>query len=72
MTTALTLTFAAAFYAAGWPAACLFTAVVFVLWRAGEPTAVQVIEADVETRLRRELARRYRPTAADHYRKAER
>ena len=57
MIPALLVVALAAFYAAGWPAACLLTAVVFVLWRAGEPTAVQVIEADVETRLRRELAR---------------
>ena len=67
---AILITAVAALYAAGWVGCLLLVTVVVALWAAGEPSSVDAIEADVETRLRRELARHLHPTA-DHYRKAE-
>ena len=58
---AIAVTFViAALYAAGWIGALLLVLTVVALWAAGEPSSVDAIEADAETRLRRELARRLR------------
>ena len=67
---AIAVTALAALYAAGWVGALLLVTTVVALWAAGEPSSVDEVEADAETRLRRELARHLHPTA-DHHRKAD-
>ena len=67
---AIAVTAVAAIYAAGWVGCLVLVTVVVALWAAGEPSSVDAVEADAETRMRREFARHLHPTA-DHYRKAD-
>ena len=54
---AITVTAVAALYVAGWVGCLVLVLTVVALWAAGEPSSVDAVEADAETRLRRELAR---------------
>ena len=54
---AILITAVAALYAAGWVGCLLLVLTVVALWAAGEPSSVDEVEADVEVRCWRALAR---------------